>query len=114
MRAWRKYHDTLNQQMLPSNACMINTQIYVDRRDGFVSLLKNMAEYFKYNFDDTYIKNADYAPSLHSEIDSENAQIRKEYLQLLQNLNKEPNIFILQHIENMIMRLKSDIEKKAA
>lgn len=75
--AWRAYHDHLCNHTLGKEA-------WADKQLGlFSDLLWEMSVNLGYNFDKTYIKNMSYSPVKHSEIESEQDQIRKTLLKVL-------------------------------
>lgn len=75
--AWKAYHDLLNNDQLSAD------QWATRRVDLLVELLHKMAIVLKYDFDKTHIKNSSYAPRIHSDIDAQQAEIRKKTIELL-------------------------------
>lgn len=81
IEAWRAYFAHLNLPVLATEAERILWSN--NRAELFVSMLHVMAKYFKYDFDQTFIRTTAYTPRAHGQLEDEAAELRRLLLEML-------------------------------
>lgn len=78
LNAWKAYLDHL------SNGNPSGEQWFSKRIDLLVELLHKMALVLKYDFDKTHIKNSSYAPVAHGDVETDQQNIRKGVIEIIE------------------------------
>ncbi len=79
LNCWRDYHHQLNQELTPENW----DQWHERRHDLFVLLLESIAGDLGYSFDRVQIRNGSYTPVAYSNVENEQAKLRRLAIDVL-------------------------------
>jgi hypothetical protein len=81
LAAWRAYKDHLRLPKVQSEA---EAAVWTSTRlERMVALLHSMAIYFKYDFDEAFIRNPTYQPDFYGKIEDQELQARALMLEVL-------------------------------
>jgi len=79
---WRTYLDHLNNFPKDNNEALV--KIWLDKNPDYLAkLLMEMGKALNYEFDEVHIKKGCYNPIAHNEVQNEQTQFRKKFLELL-------------------------------
>jgi len=88
LEAWRAYLAHLNLPLFDNDTQKF---LWADQRAVlFVKMLHTMAVYFKYDFDETFIRTTAYTPRAHGQLEDESLEMRRLLLELLRGERSLP------------------------